>query len=81
MPQEPQEQQFPPNTVQSTKKVDLALISYSDGTGQQVTQFAIVGDNSVLLLDSKELVGAEGRTPTGFATGWLKDGVLANIRR
>jgi hypothetical protein len=59
----------------------MKLISYSDGTGNETTQFAIVGDNTVMLLDSRTLVGAESRTPTGFATGWLKDSILAGAKK
>ena len=67
---------LPPSTLQSVKGVDIALVSYTDQNGQQINQFAVVGDNSVLLLDNRSFAGGTERTPAGFATGWLKDQVL-----
>lgn len=75
-PQSQQEQNFPPRTVISAAPVDLALVSYTDNDGQVVSQFAIVGNNNVILLDSREIGVGQERRPAGQAGGWLKDGIL-----
>ena len=62
--------------------MDLALVSYVDQNGNEVTQFAIVGDNTVVLIDRKEMgIAGQERTPSGFATGWLRDGILVKMGR
>lgn len=70
-----------PRTVQTVKRVDLALVSYADHNGEVVNQFAVVGDSTVLLLDNKEFAGTSERSPSGWATGWLKDQVLAQFHK
>lgn len=76
-PQQQQETQtYQPRTVISAAPVDLALVSYADNDGNVVTQFAIVGKNTVILLDSREIGIGQERRPAGQAGGWLKDGIL-----
>jgi len=70
-----------PNSVLSAKAVDLALVSYTDPNGEVQTQFAIVGAQNVVLLDSSKLGVGQVRTPAGSATGWLKDGILKAMGR
>lgn len=76
-PQMQEETKYAPKTVLSAVAVELALVSYTDGDGMMTTQFAIVGNNNVMLLDSKELGLGSERKPAGQAGGWLRDGILA----
>jgi hypothetical protein len=80
MPQQTEEK-LQPRTVLSAAKVDLALVSYVDQNGELVTQFAIIGNHNVVLLDSKEIGVGQERKPAGTATGWLKDGILKAMGR
>lgn len=81
MPLTETQQQYQPKTVLSAAPVDLAMVSYVDNDGEVVTQFAIVGNNNVMLLDSKEIGLGTERKPAGQAGGWLKDGILKAMGR
>lgn len=71
-----------PRTVTSVKVVKLALVSYIDNDGLEHTQLAVLGDNTVLLGSGKEFNLSGLRTePSGVATGWLRDGVLATVNK
>jgi hypothetical protein len=69
-----------PRTVQSVEDAAIKLIRYTDQNGEDVVQFALVGENNVILLDHKELGLGPQRTPMGFATGWLKEGILQLLK-
>lgn len=58
----------------------MKLIRYTDQNGESMVQFALVGANNVILLDHKEIGLGPERTPMGFATGWLKEGVLTLMK-
>lgn len=83
MPEEqlPQEPRNPPRTVVGVKGVDLILVRYTDERGALVTSLAVVGDNTVHMLDAK-LFGL-GRYPTaqGPANDWLKNGIFEKLGR
>jgi hypothetical protein len=70
-----------PNSVLKVERAELAFITSIDQNGVGTRQLAIItkdnrGQDAVLLLDQRELgIGTE-RTQSGFATSWLKDGVL-----
>jgi hypothetical protein len=68
-----------PRTVLSAKVVNLALVSFVDEKGRQITQLAIVGENNVHLLDSKEMGFRKETTPSGLATEWLKKGIFEKL--
>lgn len=68
-----------PGTVIAAKKVDLALVSYVDESGRVLTQLAIVGDNTVHLLESRHFGVSKETTPQGIAHEWLKNGVLEKM--
>lgn len=69
---------YPPTTVVGAKEVKLALVSYTDGDGNLQSQLAVVGDNTVHLLNSKEL-GLANATSAGPAATWLKNGVFKKL--
>lgn len=58
-----------------------ALVSYVDEAGQVVTQLAIIGDNNVNLLESRNLGLSKTTTPQGKASKWLTEGVLATVKK
>lgn len=70
----------PPKTVISAKRVEIALVSYMDETGRQVTQLALVGENNIHMLDNKEIGFLKDPSPRGLASPWLRDGVLEKLR-
>lgn len=73
---------IPPKTVRSVRPVDMVLVSYVDQNGVEVNQFAFAGDNTVLLIDRKEMgIASQERTPSGYATGWLREGILKAMGR
>ena len=58
------------------KKVDLALVSYVDEYSVQQTQLAVVGDNTVHLLEGRSVGISKNTTPQGTASEWLATGIL-----
>jgi hypothetical protein len=66
----------PPKTLLSVRDAEIKLVTYTDPGGAEVTQPVLVGENQVLLLDSRTMLGASERTPTGFATAWLREAIL-----
>ena len=70
-----------PRTVLAAKGVDLALITYVDEQGTQITQLAVVGDNRVHVLDGKPMGFSKVTTPQGLANDWLRDGVFSKLGR
>jgi hypothetical protein len=70
-----------PRSVLAAKGVDLALITYVDEQGTQITQLAVVGDNRVHVLDGKPMGFSKVTTPQGLANDWLRDGVFAKLGR
>jgi hypothetical protein len=65
----------------SAAPVELALIAYKDEYNRDVTQFAIVGKNTVHLLDGKAL-GVQANTQrSGRASAPLRDAVFKALGR
>jgi hypothetical protein len=73
--QSPLTQNLTPRTVLGVQPVTLALVNYIDESAQSVTQLAIIGENTVHLLESRALGFTKNSTPFGRATKWLFDGV------
>lgn len=61
------------------KIVKIALITYTDEYGAEVTQPALVGDNSVVLLDASVFGVSRNRTLQGPASEWVREGVLKKL--
>lgn len=80
-PQPEQQKPQTPRTVLSAKVVDLVLVKYTDEFNQQQVQLGVVGDNTVHLLESRQLGISRGTTPQGVASPWLKDGVFKLLGR
>lgn len=70
-----------PKTVTAAKVVELALVTYQDDSNQQQVQLAVVGDNTVHLLESRQLGISRTTTPQGIASEWLKDGIFKALGR
>lgn len=69
-----------PRTVLDAKRVELALITYVNDAGQQVTQLGVVGENNIHLLESRSLGISREPTPQGTVQGtWLKDGIFQKL--
>jgi hypothetical protein len=70
-----------PRTVLAAKEVEIALVTYTDESGTQITQLAVVGDASVHLLEGSAMGFARTRTPQGKANDWLAKGIFAKLGR
>ena len=57
-----------PRTVLSAQPVELVLITYADESNQLVTQFGVVGEKNVHLLESRSLGVSRNSTPQGQAS-------------
>ena len=68
-----------PNKLLSVTKADLAFVVYTGPAGEEIRQLAIVGQNTVILLNHRQLGIGEISTPSGLATSWLKDGILSSV--
>jgi hypothetical protein len=68
-----------PRKVQGAKRVDLALVTYTDESNVQQTQLAIIGDNNVHLLEGRTLGFSKNTTPQGNASEWLKKGIFEKL--
>lgn len=69
-----------PKSVQAAKVVDLALVSYTDDSGLQQVQLAIIGDNNVNLISGR-LLGISDTTSQGPASEWLKKAIFEKLGR
>lgn len=79
-PGTPAKQHYPPKTVIAVQPVTMALVQYTDDSGREISQLALVGDNNVHLLESRELGLSQERTPQGRANSWLSEGVFTKIK-
>jgi hypothetical protein len=52
---QPQKMEKEPLDVVAAKSVELALVTWIDATGREVTQLAIIGDNNVHLLEGRSM--------------------------
>ena len=68
-----------PRTVLSAKTVELAIVSYTDVEGMERTQLCVVGDKTVLMLDSKGLGISNRGEPSGVAAPWLRDALFIKM--
>lgn len=72
----PQPQMTEPRKVLGAKRVELALVTYTDESNTRHTQLAIIGDNNVHLLEGRTLGFSKNTTPQGNASEWLKKGIF-----
>ena len=70
-----------PRTVLSAKIVEVAIVSYTDVEGMEQTQLCVVGDKTVLMLDSKGLGISQRGEPSGVAAPWLRDSLFKMMGR
>jgi len=68
-----------PRKVLGAKRVEIALVTYTDETNTQHTQLAIIGDNNVHLLEGRALGFSKNTTPQGNASEWLKNGIFEKL--
>lgn len=71
-------QERTPRTVVGVKEVTTVLVTYVDNEGQSQTQLAVVGDNTVHLLNGKQM-GISDTQAQGIAADWLKEGVFKKM--
>jgi hypothetical protein len=69
-----------PKSVQAVKLVDLALVSYTDDSGLQHVQLAIIGDNNVNLISGR-MLGLSDTATQGLASDWLKKAIFEKLGR
>ncbi len=66
-----------PRTVRSAKFVKMAVVEYADPDGTERAQFAVVGDNTLVLVNGNPLGITNNRNePAGVASKWLRDAVF-----
>lgn len=70
-----------PRTVLGAKVVELVLVTYRDEYNQQQVQLGVLGENTIHLLESRQLGISKSTTPQGVATAWLKEGVFKALGR
>ena len=68
-----------PRTVVAVKRVELALIHYTDESGIQQTQLAVVGDNNIHLLSGRTFGISDTTTSQGPASDWLRKAVFEKL--
>jgi hypothetical protein len=66
-----------PNEVQSAKRVDLALVQFTDEYNQQHVTLAVVGENRIHILEGRELGFSKNTTPAGPASPKLAAQIFA----
>jgi len=71
--------QTEPRKVYGAKRVELALVTYTDDSNVQHTQLAVVGDNNVHLLEGRSMGFSKNTTPFGTASEWLKKGIFEKL--
>ena len=69
-----------PRTLIGAKKVDVALITFRDENNVQQTQLAVVGENTVHLLESRSLGMSKNTTRQGTASEWLAKAVIEALK-
>ena len=69
-----------PQSLLAAKRVELAILTYTDERNQQITQLAVVGNNTVHLIDAQIVGMSRYRTPQGVANQWLADKVLKALK-
>lgn len=75
-----EETMYPPKTVISVSPAQIVLVRYKDQNGDETVQFALAGENNIILLDHRAIGIGQERTPMGFATSWLKEGILEKLK-
>ena len=78
---QPKVDQDAPRVVLDVKKVELVFVRYRDEFNAEQTQFAIVGDNMVFLLEGREMGLTKNTTPAGFGNQWIRDGIFEKLGR
>jgi hypothetical protein len=68
-----------PRTVLGAKRVEIALVTYTDETNTPQTQLAIIGENNVHLLEGRAMGLSKVTTPQGNASSWLRDAIMAKL--
>lgn len=68
-----------PRKVLGAKRVELALVSYTDESNSQHTQLAIIGDNTIHLIEGRSLGLSRNTTPQGRASEWLKTAIFEKL--
>lgn len=68
-----------PRTVLAVKEVSIALVTYNDENGETQSQLALVGDNTIHLLNGRAM-GISNTTTQGQASEWLKEGVFKKLK-
>lgn len=63
----------------AAKRVDLALVTYTDESNTQFTQLAVVGENNIHLIEGRALGFSKNTTPQGSASEWLKRAIFEKL--
>lgn len=76
--QHPQER-TEPNAVQAVKRVDLALVTFTDEYNVQHSTMAIVGDKHVHFLEGRALGFSKNTTPSGRANAKMAQTIFDSL--
>jgi hypothetical protein len=80
-PQNPfnQKDQTSPREVQGAKRVEIALVVFTDESNQQHCTLAVVGDKKVHLMEGRGLGFSKNTTPSGQAAAWLAQAIFDKL--
>ena len=70
-----------PREVQAVKRVELALVTFTDESNQQHCTLAVVGEKNVHLLEGRSLGFSKNTTPSGRAGAWLKEAIFSMLKK
>jgi hypothetical protein len=68
-----------PRRVQAAKRVELALVTFTDESNQQHSTLAVIGDKNVHLLEGRDLGFSKNSTPSGRAAQWLAQAIFDKL--
>lgn len=65
-----------PREVQGAKRVELALVTFTDESNQQHCTLAVIGEKNVHLLEGRANGFSKNTTPSGPAASWLAQAIF-----
>lgn len=80
-PEAKKEKLLAPKTVAAVKLVNMALVSYINENGEEITQLALIGDEKVQLLNNQDFNLGTVKTSKGPANDWLVRGIMEKLGR
>ena len=79
-PMQTQPHMTEPRKVLGAKRVELAMVTYTDESNTQHTQLAVIGEHNIHLIEGRGLGLSKNTTPQGNASEWLKKGIFEKLK-